>query len=40
MVDPGLLARLKQALPPEALLAGEQLAGRTEDWMTQQLRWI
>jgi FAD/FMN-containing dehydrogenase len=36
MLDPGLLARLKAALPPEALLAGEQLAGRTEDWLHLQ----
>jgi len=36
MIDPSLLARLKAALPPEALLAGEQLAGRTEDWMHLQ----
>jgi len=33
MIDPSLIARLKAALPPDALLAGEGLAGRTEDWM-------
>ncbi len=36
MIDPDLFARLKAALPPEALLCGEQLAGRTEDWMHRQ----
>ncbi len=36
MIDPSLLARLKAALPAEALLAGEGLAGRTEDWMHRQ----
>ncbi len=36
MIDPRLFARLKAALPPEALLTGEQLAERTEDWMHVQ----
>lgn len=36
MIDPRLFARLKAALPPEALLTGEQLAERTEDWMHLQ----
>jgi FAD/FMN-containing dehydrogenase len=36
MIDSDLFARLKAALPPDALLAGEQLAGRTEDWTHQQ----
>lgn len=36
MIDPGLYARLKAALPPEALVEGAGLAGRTEDWMHRQ----
>lgn len=36
MIEKSLLERLRAALPPEAVLAGEQLAGRTEDWMHQQ----
>jgi FAD/FMN-containing dehydrogenase len=36
VIDAGLLARLRQALPPEALLEGEALAGRTEDWMRRR----
>jgi FAD/FMN-containing dehydrogenase len=32
MIDEGLTARLKAALPPEAVLEGEVLAQRTEDW--------
>lgn len=36
MIDAGLVARLRKALPDEALVAGESLAGRTEDWMHQQ----
>jgi len=36
MIDAGLLARLRKALPAEALLEGESLAGRTEDWMHRQ----
>jgi FAD/FMN-containing dehydrogenase len=36
MIDAGLVARLRKALPADALVAGESLAGRTEDWMHQQ----
>ena len=36
MTDSSLFARLKAALPPDALVAGKDLAGRTEDWMHQQ----
>jgi len=36
MIDPGLLARLQQALPSDALLTGEDLKGRTEDWRRQR----
>lgn len=36
MAEPTLLARLRAALPPEAVLAGEALADRTEDWMRRQ----
>ena len=36
MIDAGLVARLSKALPAEALVAGESLAGRTEDWMHQR----
>jgi FAD/FMN-containing dehydrogenase len=36
MIDAGLVARLKKALPADALLEGEALAGRTEDWMRRQ----
>ena len=36
MIDAGLVARLSKALPAEALVAGESLAGRTEDWMQQR----
>jgi FAD/FMN-containing dehydrogenase len=36
MIEPGLFARLKAALPPDALVAGKDLAGRTEDWMHLQ----
>ncbi len=36
MIDAGLVARLRKALPAEALVAGESLAGRTEDWMHQR----
>ncbi|MBI1942043.1 MAG: FAD-binding oxidoreductase [Betaproteobacteria bacterium] len=36
MIDSSLLARLKAALPGDALVAGEGLAGRTEDWMHRQ----
>jgi FAD/FMN-containing dehydrogenase len=36
MIDPGLLAKLQQALPSDALLCGEALKGRTEDWRRQR----
>ena len=36
MIDSSLLARLKAALPADALVAGDGLAGRTEDWMHLQ----
>jgi FAD/FMN-containing dehydrogenase len=36
MIDAYLLAQLKAALPAEAILAGEHLATRTEDWMHRQ----
>jgi FAD/FMN-containing dehydrogenase len=36
MIDSSLLAKLKAALPAEALVAGKDLAGRTEDWMHLQ----
>lgn len=36
MIDSSLLTRLKAALPAEALVAGKDLTGRTEDWMHQQ----
>jgi len=36
MIDPSLFARLKAALPAGALVVGEGLAGRTEDWMHLQ----
>jgi FAD/FMN-containing dehydrogenase len=36
MIEANLLARLREALPPEAVLAGAALAGRTEDWMRRQ----
>ncbi|MSP95676.1 MAG: FAD-binding oxidoreductase [Betaproteobacteria bacterium] len=36
MIDSRLLAQLKTALPADVLLAGEGLAGRTEDWMHRQ----
>ena len=32
MIDADLLARLKAALPPEAVVEGADLAGRAEDW--------
>ena len=34
--DSALLAQLRTTLPAEAILEGEALAGRTEDWMRQQ----
>ena len=36
MIDSSLFARLKAALPADALVAGDGLAGRTEDWMHLQ----
>jgi FAD/FMN-containing dehydrogenase len=36
MIDAALVARLRKALPAEAILEGESLAGRTEDWMHRQ----
>lgn len=36
MIDPDLIARLQAALPANALVAGESLAARTEDWMHRQ----
>lgn len=36
MIDAKLLAQLKTALPPAAVLSGEGLATRTEDWMGRQ----
>lgn len=36
MIDRNLLAQLKAALPAEAVVAGEDLATRTEDWMRRQ----
>ena len=36
MIDAKLLAKLKAALPAEALLAGVELAARSEDWMGRQ----
>lgn len=36
MIDSNLLTRLKAALPSEAIVAGSDLAGRTEDWMHLQ----
>jgi len=36
MIDSSLLAKLQAALPAEALVAGKDLAGRTEDWMHLQ----
>ena len=36
MIDSSLLAQLQAALPAEALVAGKDLAGRTEDWMHLQ----
>jgi FAD/FMN-containing dehydrogenase len=36
MIDAGLVARLRKALPADALVAGEALAGRTEDRMRQR----
>jgi FAD/FMN-containing dehydrogenase len=36
MIDAALVARLGKALPAEALVAGEALTGRTEDWMRQR----
>ena len=36
MIEPHLLGHLRAALPPEALLVGEALADRTEDWMRRQ----
>lgn len=36
MIDEALVARLRKALPAEAILEGESLAGRTEDWMHRQ----
>jgi FAD/FMN-containing dehydrogenase len=33
MVDSALIGRLRAALPAEAVLAGDELATRTEDWM-------
>jgi len=36
MIESSLLERLRSALPPEAVVAGDQLAGRTEDWMHRQ----
>ena len=35
-MDSALLARLKMALPAEAIVQGEALAGRTEDWLHQR----
>ena len=34
--DSSLFARLKAALPADALVAGDDLAGRTEDWLQRQ----
>jgi len=36
MLDSDLFSRLQAALPPEALVAGDALAGRTEDWLHLQ----
>jgi FAD/FMN-containing dehydrogenase len=36
MIDSSLSAKLKAALPAEALVSGKELAGRTEDWMHLQ----
>ena len=36
MVDRSLLERLRDALPPQALLEGAELEGRTEDWLHRQ----